>query len=112
MKRLERLQTEYADNGHFYRLYLRNDIVAIYEQIDKDTKKTVGYELFEILIRKEEYIKGVKYNRREVRPSTSMWGTNAFTLSVNSTQDEREIRFKKLTDDIRLRKKLNKKSND
>lgn len=97
---IQRLQTEFSDNGHIYKLNLRNEHVAIYEQYDKNTGYLVGYELIKINIREAEVIKGKEYKRRETYPSTASWGLDGFTLRKDCTQEYLEKRFKEFNDEI------------
>jgi len=94
----KRLEIEVKTNGHSYTLFRRSEKVACYKQYFEDT--LVGFELFIIPIRKEETIKNVTYPLREVFPSTSVWGENAWTLPAFTPEDKVIERFNKLDKEV------------
>lgn len=111
-KKIRRLDTEIRTNGHVYKLYLRNDIVAVYSQFTTNGL-LVGYELTEILTRPEEEIGGVKYSKRECYCPTSLWGVSGFTLLSRSTEEKINEKFKEFTNKVRERReKLYEKINN
>lgn len=108
MKRLDtdpidRLQTTFKTNGHVYKLYIRNDVVAVYSQFNTDGL-LVGYELTEIFTRPKEEIGGVTYNKRECYCPTSQWGVSGFTLLNTSTEEHIIKRFKEFTKKVRKKR--------
>ena len=99
MSKPQRLPYEIKTNGHLYELFRRTDLIACYKQFDGDL--LVGYEIFEIPVRKEETIKGVTYKCRETFPSTSSFGVNAWTLGAYCTEEQVIERFDQLDKKVR-----------
>lgn len=90
-----RLDVSVSTNGHVYKLFRRSERVACYKQYDP-SGLLVAYELFVIPIRKEEKIKNVTYPLREVFPSSSTFGINAWSLPIWRTEEEVIKRFEDL----------------
>jgi hypothetical protein len=68
----------YRKNGYDYKLISRSDNVAIYEQTDNG--KFIGYEVCRIKIALAGLVFGKWQDVREILPSSSEWGRNAYTV--------------------------------
>lgn len=75
---MEALQAEYRKNGYNYSQVYRDDMVAIYEQRDKD--RLIAYEVCEIITAEAGEVFGKMIGEREKLPSTEQWGKKAFTV--------------------------------
>lgn len=99
------LPLEIKTNGHLYKLYMVQDNVYIYRQLDKSDKSTVGFECFIAKIRPEEMIQDKLYPERHVYPTENDWGSRAWTLSLKSTKEELLEKFKEMLDIANIRDK-------
>lgn len=99
------LPLEIKTNGHLYKLYMVQDNVYIYRQLDKKEGITVGYEAFISHTRPNEVIQGKEYPERHVYPTDNDWGHRAWTMSLKSTKEELLEKFKEMLDIANLRDK-------
>lgn len=99
------LGLEVKTNGHEYKLYMVQDNVYIYRQLDKKDGSTVGFEAFIAQTRPQENIQGVEYPQRHVYPSDRDWGHRAWTLRASSTKEELLEKFKEMLHIADLRDK-------
>lgn len=94
MKPLEKTVNK---NGYTYNLLKRNNVVALYEQIDKEVG-LVGHEVFEVIVLPEKEMFGKYVPEREKFPVDNDFGVTAF--SVGKDLDVALSRFDKLTKEI------------
>lgn len=74
------LATEYRKNSYDFKQVSREGGIAIYEQIDPDTKKIVAYEVFEVQKNASRVIAGVTIEAGESTPSNEQWGKSGYTV--------------------------------
>lgn len=99
------LGLEVKTNGHNYKLYMVQDNVYIYRQLDKSDGSTVGFEAFISQTRPAETIQSKDYPQRHVYPTERDWGHRAWTLRASSTKEELLDKFKEMLKIAELRDK-------
>jgi hypothetical protein len=93
------LANTYKKNSYEFNLIERDGDVAIYEQIDPDTKQRVAFEVFEILKWPDREISGVKIAAREGTPSNEQWGKNGYTVwTIDEAIKKKELLKSKLSE--------------
>jgi hypothetical protein len=86
------LEPEYKVNGFIHKLVKREGKIAMYQLFDPESDmQPVGYEVFEVTERPEEYVGPKRYLQpaREAIPLPSQWGAKAFSPSTRARADER-----------------------
>ena len=93
------LPLEYRKNGFDYKMFFRDNEVAIYEQWDEG--KIIAFEVCEIVYMPKGEVFGKVVDEREKIPSTEQWGTKAFTVK---TLEQAMIKKDEMKHQIMLRK--------
>lgn len=91
------LSTTYRRNSYDFELVDREGDVAIYAQIDPDSKRQVAFEVFEVMKFPEREMFGATVSAREATPSNEQWGSHGFTVwtldAAKSKQSELQTRI-------------------
>lgn len=95
------LPSSYTKKGFVYQFVSRDGDVAAYRQMDDETGKVYGYEVFIVQKQQAGFIMGRAIEAKELVPGSSDWGTNAFTVR---SADEIPSMF------VRLQQKLYNRS--
>lgn len=74
------LKTNYRKNSYDFNLIEREGDVAIYEQIEPESGKKIGYEVFEVLKNKARTIAGRDIEATESCPNNEQWGKFGYTV--------------------------------
>lgn len=89
---MKELSKSYRKNGYDYKQVRREGMIAIYEQVNPDDGKTVGFEVFEIITRPDREINGKAVKANESVPPERLWGSIAFT-SGNMEQANKRFEY-------------------
>lgn len=95
------LPLTYKKHGYTFHQVKREGNVAIYEQVNPDDGKTVGFEVFEVIQHEEKAAFGKVFEAHEAPPYTEQWGTIAFT---SGNLEQANVRFEHIKNLIAKRK--------
>lgn len=78
---MEPLPLAYSKNSYNFVQVFREDDIAIYEQIEPENNRLIGYEVFRVKKQKESTMpNGLVIKAKETPPSASEWGQYGFTV--------------------------------
>lgn len=77
---MQLIPVNYKKGGFEYALNFRDNLIAIYAQIDPETGKRIAFEVMEIIQAPAGEVFGKLLPEREVLPGTNQWGSKAFTV--------------------------------
>ncbi len=78
---MDLLPEEIRKNTYLYKFYKRGEKTMMYEQIEPDTGRTVGYEVFRRKIDKPKVVFGIQLNEREIFPGNEDFGKWAWSIT-------------------------------
>lgn len=102
------LPQQYRKNSYDFNLVEREGDVAIYEQIDPDTKRRVAFEVFEVLKKPERNIGERVVEANEGCPSNEDWGTFGFTVwTLEAAKEKQKMLLENIQNRIKKRESAN-----
>lgn len=100
---MKQLPIEYKKYGYIFKQVKREGMAAIYEQINPDDGKTVGFEVFEVIEQRAFEKNGKSYPPAEQPPSSSQWGVYGWT---SANLEAANVHFERIKNNL-ARRKLN-----
>jgi len=82
---MEKLQLEYKKYGNNHKQIYRQGDIAIYEMTSPETGRVLGYEVFEVIKKKERVIAGKQIAASEATPPSEDWGYKGYTVWLQSS---------------------------